>query len=264
MSTRTGPALVPPGRSRAPSKVDPRIRERRTAVTRARGRRRLRVLVAIAVASIVAGLAWLVLHSTLLDVDRVVVRGAVRTSPRDVRSAAEIDHGDALVFVDLSAVSRRVERLPWVDEARVERQLPGELAILVTERSPVAWARRSEAEVALLDARGRVLAVGPDTPPSLPELTGLAAVPPPGRRVAATAGLQALGELPGELRAKVTRVTMGGGELALGLDVGPEIRMGASTELGEKGRVALAILRTLQEPFPAYLDVGAPGAPVTG
>jgi len=262
-SSGSGEDGRPSRRPRGP-RVDPRIRERRVEVTRARGRRRLWILVAVTAALVVAGGGWLVLHSALLDVDQVVVTGAAQTSPDEVLSAADVDRGDALVFVDLGAVERRVERLPWIDEARVERRLPGELAIQVTERSPAAWARRSETEVALMDARGRVLAVVLETPPNLPELSGLGPVPVPGGRVAGAAGLSVLAELPGELRERVTHLTVADSKVVLGLGVGPEIRMGTGTELGEKGRVALAILRTLSEPFPAYVDVSVPQAPVTG
>lgn len=264
MSTRTDPRAPRPPRSSPRVRIDPRIRERRIEVARTKGRRRLRVLTVVTGAAVLGAGGWLVLHSALLDVDRVVVTGAVHASAPEIRDAAGVDRGDPLVLVDLGAVERRVERLPWVDEARVDRHLPGELAIQVTERTPVAWASRSEAEIALVDDRGRVVVNATEVPSGLPELTGLAALPPPGGRVRPAIAQRALPALPVELRAQVTRVGVVGADLVLGLRDGPEVRLGSADRLGDKGRAALAVLQTLDPPYPAYLDVRVPEAPVTG
>ena len=80
--------------------IDPRIRERRIAVTRAQGRRRLRILlVAVAVASTL-GIAWLIVMSPLLALDDVTIQGTLHESPESVRAAMGIDDGSALMFVD--------------------------------------------------------------------------------------------------------------------------------------------------------------------
>jgi cell division protein FtsQ len=234
------------------------------AVARAQGRRRLRPLVGLAALAVVALAAWVVLHSPLLDVDDVVVRGAARTTAAEVEAASGVRTGDALVFVDLGTAARRVEQLPWVATASVERRLPGELSIRVTERVPAAWVRRGPDGVAVLDGDGRVLADEADPPAGLPEITGTGAVPGPGGvlRPARLAGV--VGRLAPELRADVVGVRAGDGEVVLLRREGPEVRLGAPVRVEEKSRVALAVLRTLTAPFPAYLDVSVPDAPVTG
>lgn len=45
----------------------------------------------------------------------------------------------SLFAVDLDAVEQRLEALPELVEARVERQLPGTLVVRVRERVPLAW-----------------------------------------------------------------------------------------------------------------------------
>ncbi len=131
-------AAVLPGRS----PIDPRIRERRVAVTRAEGRRRLRMLLcAVSIASAI-GIAWLVAQSPLLAVDTINVRGTTTESQAAVRFASGVKTGSALLFVDTGAVARRVEALPWVAAAKVARELPNDLTITVEERVPVAWVRR--------------------------------------------------------------------------------------------------------------------------
>src|SRR5690242_1197549 len=118
-----------PAKSGAGARIDPRIRERRIVVQREAGRRRLRVpLVLMSVVS-VFGLAYLAVSSPLFDVDRVEVRGAHHLRVADVRAAAHVGHHRALLFVDVAAVARRVERLPWVEHATVRRAWPGTLRV---------------------------------------------------------------------------------------------------------------------------------------
>jgi cell division protein FtsQ len=71
--------------------------------------------------------------------------------------------------VDLEAVRRRVEELPWVDRARVQRRWPRGLRIEVTEQ--VAAARWGES--GLLNTRGELfIKEARHVPPELPRLTG--------------------------------------------------------------------------------------------
>jgi cell division protein FtsQ len=244
--------------------IDPRIRERRVAVVRAQGRRRLRLLVAIAVFGILVAVGWLVVHSPLLDVDQVRVTGTQLVAPGDVRRASGIRAGDALLFVDTGAAERRVEQLAWVDEASVERRLSGELVVRVTERRPAVWARRAPDSVALIDRRGRVLADAPEAPPELPELSGLAMLPPAGEDVTPRAAVGVLELLPPELAERVARVVTDGRAVTLPLRDGPELRLGPPTRVPAKGRAALAVLATITGGPPAYVDVRVPSAPVTG
>jgi cell division protein FtsQ len=259
---RQSPARKPAQRPRAP--VDPRIRERRVAVVRAQGRRRLRWLIAIAVFAILVAVGWLVIQSPLLDVDRVRVAGTQLVAPGDVRRATGVHPGDPILFVDTTAAERGVEQLPWVDDATVERRLSGELVVKVTERRPAAWARRAADTVALIDRRGRILADAPDAPPELPEVRGLAMLPPAGQDVSPRAAPGVLDKLPTELGGRVVAVVTGEGAVTLQLRDGPELRLGPPTRVADKARAALAVLATITGAPPAYVDVRVPSAPVTG
>src|SRR5262249_8517086 len=98
----------------AKSPVDPRMRERWIAARRAEGRRRLRSLAVLGAVAVLGVIAWVVLASPLLDVDRIVVRGAVRTTPDRVIAAADVGRGDAMVWIDTGAAADRVDGLPWI------------------------------------------------------------------------------------------------------------------------------------------------------
>jgi cell division protein FtsQ len=244
--------------------IDPRIRERRVAVVRAQGRRRLRWVVAIVVLGILGAAAYLLTHSALLDVDHVRITPTQHVSAAQVRLVSGVKQGDPILFVDLGAVAERVERLPWVDKAHVGRRLTGEVDIRVTERSPAAWARRTADQVALVDARGRVLADAPEAPAQLPDLGAVATLPPPGGRIDPHAAVGVIGKLPAELRMRVARVVADGGAVTLALRDGPEVRFGSPDQVPAKARAALAVLGTITGPPPAYVDVRVPTAPVTG
>jgi cell division protein FtsQ len=250
--------------ARRPRAVDPRIRERRVAVVRAQGRRRLRWLVAIVGLVVLVAGGWLVTQSTLLDVDHVRVTGSQRVPAGDVRRAGGVRPGEAILFVDTAGAERRVEQLPWVGDAQATRHLPGELEIRVTERTPAVWARRSPESVALVDKRGRVLADVPEPPAELPELGGLAAVPPIGRNVDPRAVAGVVEHLPAELRGRVAAIVMAEDAIKLVLRDGPEVRLGPPEHIPAKVRAAAAVLGAIVGPPPAYVDVRVPTAPVAG
>jgi cell division protein FtsQ len=244
--------------------IDPRIRDRRVEVLRAQGRRRLRWMISLIALGLVLVVGWFVIHSPLLDVERIRVTGTQQATAAEVRRAAGVHRGEAILFVDSGAVEHDVERVPWVDKARVDRSLGGELAIHVTERRPAAWVRRAPDRVAVVDVRGRVVADASEPPAELPEITGLRTVPSPGRDVAPIAVPRVLGQLPPELGLRIARIVVDGGAVTLGVRDGPEVRLGLPQRVAEKGRAALAVLASVPDSPPRYIDVRVPGAPVAG
>jgi len=244
--------------------IDPRIRERRIAVLRDQGRRRLRWMIGVVVLAALAAAAWAVTHSSLLDVERVRVTGAQQATPAQVRFAAGVKAGDAILFINTGAIARNVERVAWIDKARVERSLGGEVDIHVTERRPAAWARRAPDRVALVDASGRVLADAAQPPPNLPEIAGLRAVPAAGHEVAPVAVARVLEKLPPALGLRTTRVAVANDDVTLTLRDGPEVRLGAPRRVAEKARAAVAVITSTAAAPPRYIDVRVPGAPVAG
>jgi cell division septal protein FtsQ len=57
---------------------------------------------------------------------------------RQVLQAAQLTSGQNILGINLRNVQQKVERLPSVAQAQVERQLPGRLIIKVKERVPIA------------------------------------------------------------------------------------------------------------------------------
>jgi cell division protein FtsQ len=243
--------------------IDPRIRDRRIKVLRTQGRRRLRWTIGLIVFGAVVAAAWVVTHSSLFDVGRIRVTGAQQAAPAEVQRAAGV-RGDPILFVDTGAVEHRVERVAWVDKARVQRSLGGEVDIHVTERRPAAWVRRAPDRVAMVDVHGRVLADAPTPPPGLPEITGLRAIPRAGRDIAPNAAARVLEKLPPALGLRTTRITVDGDAVTLGVKDGPEVRLGSPRDVAAKARAALAVLAATADAPPRYIDVRVPAAPVAG
>ncbi len=93
-----------------------------------------------------------------------------RVSAGEVEQAVKARVRDmGLVSVDLAAVRRAVEQLPWVDRATVERQWPRALNIRVTEQVAAArWGANG-----LLNTRGELfISEARHIPSELPRLSG--------------------------------------------------------------------------------------------
>jgi len=105
------------------------------------------------------------------NITQVTVTGRFqRVSPIEVEQSVKARVRDiGLVSVDLAAVQRSVEQLPWVDGATVERQWPSTLNIRVTEQVPAArWGANG-----LLNTRGELfISEARHIPPELPRLSG--------------------------------------------------------------------------------------------
>lgn len=100
----------------------------------------------------------------------LVVQGLLQHVRADeVRAAAATAVEGRLFDVDLLAVRLAVERLPWVAQARVDRQWPARLVVRVWERVPFARWGATEA----LSTEGVVFAPGTEPlPATLPRLGG--------------------------------------------------------------------------------------------
>jgi cell division septal protein FtsQ len=260
--------------------IDPRIRDRRIEVIRAAGRRRLHITLVIASAIVVMGLAYLAVHSPLLDVDHIRVSGADRESVTEIERAAGVHTGDALLFVNTGAIAKRIERLPWVEHASVGRDLPGTVAIKVKEYVPTTFVRVSKTQVALLAANGRVVSYAPSAPPGAVEVLGVKVKPVVDSFVSPPAVADVMRWLPQRLASKIQAIDLGGESPALelpgraaqsgtcklqvgGVQSNPQIRLGSLDDLRDKGNAALAVLDHLgASPF-TYIDVSVPQSPVS-
>lgn len=221
--------------------IDPRIRERRIEVQREQGRRRLRrILGAMLLSALVVGGLW-VLHSPLAGVRRVVVTGRSQLATPALLAAAGIRYHEPLVDVPPAGAERRLEALPWVATARVERRWPTTLRIALTVRQPVGQVPRGSSPhgaVALVDRTGRVVADAATAVRGLPLLRGAGPAVPLGNWLSGSPGAtrSAGGRRPGRVGAPHSEAALA---LAAALDAD---RLSATdVEVGAHGSASAVI-----------------------
>jgi cell division protein FtsQ len=270
----TTDATGPSGPVRVP--IDPRIRERRIAVRRNEGRRRLRLLVIGGSVVAIGLLGWLATRSPLLDVDTIRVVGSRHTTAAAVTRATGVHHGDAMLDIDDGAVAARVRALPWVDTATVRREWPGTVTVEVTERRAVAAARgpsRSATQETwlLVDADGRLLARQSHAQEGLPAIEGGPFGDTPGATIdAAGKGALAVARAIGPDRVPQIPVVavVDGDQLELRLAgdkpgvSGGVVRFGPPDQIREKLLAVFTVLDHVDLRDLAVLDVRVPSAPV--
>lgn len=244
--------------------VDPRIRRRQIDVRRAQGRRRLRVALTIAASVALLSAAWGTTRSPLLDVDRLVVDGAVHTPESVVQAAASVAPGEAMTDVDRTGAARRLSRLPWVLWADVRRDWPATVRVRLVERTPIAVTRDDAGDWALVDRTGRVLERAAAPPPGLPVVEGVPAAGVPGSRLSAVATdtLEVAAQLPPGLAPRVVAVALGSAGVELRLRPQGVVLVGTAEGAGDKLQAAHTVLGAVDGRTVATLDVRVPNTPV--
>ncbi len=105
-------------------------------------------------------------------VEEVEVAGRSQTDPKDILAAAGLKRGDPILEFSPQAARQRIESLPWVASAAVERRLPDTVTITIVERRPIALWQHNE-RIALIDAQGANLGpVAIESAPNLPLVVG--------------------------------------------------------------------------------------------
>ena len=242
--------------------MDPRIQSRRIDVMRAKGRRRLRLLLLIiAVLSLGVG-GYFLSKSSLFDVDEIVIEGVSTELEGEVREAADINKGKPLLEVDSSSSSKRIEAIPWVREARISRSWGGTITIRVSTREPVA-AFLSEEGWVVVDIEGRVLDKDDELPydllPIEEEVGSLSIGEWAPEQVIPL--IQVAGTISTELTGDVSSIK-GGNQIELLLFGGGKILFGDSSDIEEKALAAATILSQVDQSSVLHIDVRAPLTPV--
>lgn len=103
-------------------------------------RRRWRKVAIGVLAAVVAGaVAWIVLFSSVLAVQKVAVDGETTLKESQVRSAARVRTGQPLARVDITAIEARVASMERIESVSVSRSWLHTVRITLVERKPVAW-----------------------------------------------------------------------------------------------------------------------------
>lgn len=89
-------------------------------------------------------------------VEEVMLEGRRNESSAQIMRALDISRGAPLLSVDLASARNRLEELPWIRVASVEREFPDTVRVRIVERRPLAlWQRKNE--LVLVDDEGGVI-----------------------------------------------------------------------------------------------------------
>jgi cell division protein FtsQ len=110
-----------------------------------------------------------------LTVQSVEVVGRERTAPQAVLSALGVRRGTPILEIDLGAAKARLQALPWVSSAAVERLLPDTIFVRLVEHQPLAlW--QDDGRFAVIDQAGEIIPEArPADFPRLPQVVGTGA-----------------------------------------------------------------------------------------
>lgn len=259
---RAAPVRQEPDAGPGPASLDPRLQARRHQVARQEGRRRLRLVAAATLIATLTIVAIAAANSSLLDVEHVTVAGASRANPQQVVVASGVQTGQPLVKVRPAAVAAAVERVPWIDTARVQRGWRGDVTVTVTERRAVV-AVPTGTRYVLVDPTGRQLEIVDAPPEGMLVVGGLEASGVPGQAVPSDAlpAVASLEQLSPEVAALTTGLSIEGGQVFLELGPTGRAEIGDDRDLGAKMVALETVLARVDLSCVSVIDVRVPSAP---
>jgi cell division protein FtsQ len=228
-------------------------------------RRRLLVLALVAVALGALYMLWF-RDSSLVRVQRVTVTGLSGTdAPRERAALVAAAKRMTTLHVDEDALRKALAAGATVEAIHVQANFPHGLRIEVVEKAPVAVVVYGSERVAV--GSGGVLL--PDIRPiprSLPSIE-VGALPSAGRLGHGRARrlVAAAAAAPPPLRPRLLRLReIPAKGLVAYIRRGPEVILGAPTDLGAKWTAVAAILADGTSRGASYIDVSLPDRPVAG
>ncbi len=231
----TGDAVLP--QDATARGIEPRLRQRRIGVRRAEGRRRLKWMAVVGTIAVIVIGVLAVLGSSWFSVESWELDGLENANRSDVAAVIEDLIGTPVLLVDTDEAEERLERIAWIESARVRTDFPSSVSIEIRERTPVATARGADGRFRILDAEGRVLDVIDGQPIAFVLVTGAATVDlEPGQfaDVGTSAAAAMVPKLTPEIRSRLVSMstTPDGSDLRFLLSNEPgeniEARLGAA------------------------------------
>lgn len=225
---------------------------------RARIRRIRKVVVALAVLGGLAGGGVALTRSSLFAVDGIQVAGVTTLSRDQILSSSGLRVGMNVLSVKTQTVEERLERLPLVADATVERIYPSKVKIVIRERVPAAAARLSGAWW-LIEASGTMIAAVSAPPAGLPQVT-VSAKPDSD---ALRAALRLWGGLPDWARQKTTELAAADPQEIVARIGGTKIVFGSADLVLPKMQAVVAIFERAKNDGRRVtrIDVRAPTRP---
>ena len=108
---------------------------------------------------LITGAKWQIIGTTArlgFRVEDILAVGRTQTGREELLKAVRVSKGAPILAFDIEAARHRVENLPWIKNAQIERILPQTIFMKVEEREPLAiW--QHQGQFALIDHEGEVI-----------------------------------------------------------------------------------------------------------
>lgn len=221
------------------------------------------MLAALAAYGIFALAQWPGFHLRALH----VVGNERFVTEREIITRAAIDRHANVWLLDANAISRRIERLPYIGRAAIHRRVPADMTIEVTERVPEGCVDDGDDAPVTVDRDRRILEAGcAHAPPRRYHVRQLTDDAPGAFLQLAELGrMQSDAEtLAGDGAPYVHFALDRFGGLEATRDDGIVVRFGDNGDVGAKARLVEPILSTLGPKARTIraIDLRAPGTPV--
>jgi cell division protein FtsQ len=192
---------------------------------------------------------WSLYQSEWFVAQEVTITGNARLTPEQINAVAAVPIGDSLMSINPGAISERIQELPEIKVATVERGWPHAILITVTERTPIAVAA-TVTGFNLIDAEG-LNAGTVASPPA-----GLLVISAQPDSPAMTNAIQVLAAIPGDWAITGLSAPTQDSVFAT-LGNGAVVTFGSGERADDKVEVA----RALMEKGYTVINVSAPDAP---
>jgi len=210
---------------------------------------------------LLSGLAYLLGWSSIFSVKSVEISGAPTAAVQvEIEKKSQIELGQKLARVNPQSVSRKIEKLPWIDDVTISRNwLNGVVAIEIRSRQPLALFNSDQVPGQTIDAEGQLFSLPGFNTSNLPVISARSPE-------SALKANELFTQLPENFRSQITSM-MATSTNAFTLNTimdGREIRIrwGDSQDVALKISVITKLLQLPENKRIKLIDVVAPHAPI--
>lgn len=224
--------------------------------------RRVVLLAAISVVLVIAAALASLLYVPALQVHEYEVRGTTYVDQKAVAAILESYEGEPLLTVGTGRIVERIEAVPGVASAQVDRQWPDTVVVRVTEREAVATLKKADGAEVIVDRSGAELPGAAGQGKQLvPMAVGAGAKD---AEAATETMLEVLAALPDSIKGSVQSVSATSRSDAT-LQIAPEGAQPKKVIWGDAadGEIKAKVVQALLKQPGSVIDVSAPTAPVT-
>ena len=210
---------------------------------------------------LLSGLAYLLGWSSIFSVKSVEISGAPTAAVQvEIEKKSQIELGQKLARVNPQSVSRKIEKLPWIDDVTISRNwLNGVVAIEIRSRQPLALFNSDQVPGQTIDAEGQLFSLPGFNTSTLPVISARSPE-------SALKANELFTQLPENFRSQITSMmatstnTFTLNTIMDGREI--RIRWGDSQDVALKISVITKLLQLPENKRIKLIDVVAPHAPI--